>query len=60
VHEGWRAIDANEFELAHKYTQRVIEDFYEHREAVVGVLTEKGRLEQATPPNEDAPSEDAT
>jgi hypothetical protein len=37
-------VDQEEFQLAYEYTQRVIEDFYEHREEVERLLVELGRL----------------
>lgn len=49
LHEEYRVIDNDEVEAAHHYTQRILEDFYDNRKTVEGILTEKGRI----PPDED-------
>jgi hypothetical protein len=43
LHDEWRAVSQEEAEAAHHYVQRVLEDLYDDRDSVVGVLTEKGR-----------------
>lgn len=50
VHDPWRPVDHAEFDLAHFYTQRVIEDFYEHRDEVLKVLAEAKRQVPAEAP----------
>ena len=55
VHDEWRPVDAEEFELAYQYVQRIVEDFYEHREEVVTILIDKGRLTA----DDDSPEERA-
>ncbi len=44
LHEEWREVTRHEVEAAHKYVARVIEDFYDDRETVLKVLTEKGKV----------------
>ncbi len=43
LHEEWREVTREEVDDAHKYVARVIEDFYDDRATVVGVLTAKGK-----------------
>jgi hypothetical protein len=50
LHDAWRAVTEEEFELAHHYTQRILEDFYDDRPTVEALLTSKGRLKPAAPP----------
>src|SRR5262249_17995494 len=49
LHDAWRAVTEEEFELAHHYTQRILEDFYDDRPTVEALLTSKGRLKSAAP-----------
>lgn len=44
LHEEWREVSPEEYEEAHKYTQRIIEDFYDDRATVEETLKRKGRL----------------
>jgi hypothetical protein len=44
LHDEWRAVDEAEYQLSHHYTQRVVEDFYDHRGETEAVLKRKGRL----------------
>ena len=43
LHEDWREVTAEEFNEAHKYTQRILEDFYDDRTTVKTQLTAQGR-----------------
>lgn len=44
LHDDWREVVNDEVERAHRYTQRILEDFYDDRETVVEALQEKKRL----------------
>ena len=44
LHDAWRAVDETEYNLSHHYTQRVLEDFYDHRGETEAVLKAKGRI----------------
>jgi hypothetical protein len=43
LHDEWRAISETEFEIAHRYTQRILEDLYDDRASVLKLLASKGR-----------------
>jgi hypothetical protein len=43
LHEDWREVQPQEYEDAHKYAQRILEDFYDDRSTVEARLTAKGR-----------------
>jgi hypothetical protein len=43
LHDAWREVRPEEFEEAHKYAQRILEDFYDDRPTVEARLTSKGR-----------------
>ncbi len=43
LHDDWREVKQQEFEGAHKYTQRILEDFYDDRPTVEARLTAQGR-----------------
>lgn len=43
LHEDWREVKSDEYEEAHKYTQRILEDFYDDRRVVEARLIAKGR-----------------
>ena len=43
LHDHWRDVTQQEFEEAHKYSQRILEDFYDDRATVEARLTAKGR-----------------
>ncbi len=42
--DEWRPVAAVEYEAAHHYVQRILEDFYDQRDEVEALLVEKGRL----------------
>lgn len=44
LHDAWRAVGQDEFDLAHKYAQRILEDLYDDRASVLLLLQEKERL----------------
>jgi uncharacterized protein DUF4145 len=48
VHDDWRTVIADEFEVAHRYAQRILEDFYDVRTEVEKILVAKNRI--APPP----------
>jgi len=43
LHDDWHEVTQEEFEGAHKYSQRILEDFYDDRPTVLARLTAKGR-----------------
>jgi hypothetical protein len=43
LHDDWRPITEAEFEVAHRYTQRILEDLYDDRPSVLKLLASKGR-----------------
>jgi hypothetical protein len=47
LHDEWRAVTEEEFELAHHYAQRILEDFYDDRPSVETLLISKNRLKPA-------------
>jgi hypothetical protein len=58
LHDDRRAVTEEEFELAHRYTQRILEDLYDDRESVLKLLLSKKRkptdtedVELASPKN---------
>jgi hypothetical protein len=44
MHDDWREVNQDEFDQAHHYAQRILEDFYDDRPSVEALLIEKGRL----------------
>ena len=48
LHDEWRVVTKKEVEDAHHYVSRIIEDFFDDRDTVVRVLTEKGRQFSST------------
>ena len=44
LHDTWRVVTAEEFEAAHHYTQRIMEDLYDDRPLVESKLRAKGRI----------------
>ena len=44
LHDEWRGVKQDEFEEAWKYTQRILEDFYDDRPTVEVRLRSKGRI----------------
>jgi hypothetical protein len=49
LHDAWRVVTQEEFDLAHKYAQRILEDLYDDRPSVMALLTEKNRLPLPAP-----------
>ena len=43
LHDDWREVNQEEFDEAHHYTQRILEDLYDDRVTVERILTAKGR-----------------
>jgi len=43
LHDDWREVTQDEFEDAHHYAQRILEDLYDDRVTVEKILTAKGR-----------------
>jgi hypothetical protein len=50
LHDDWRAVTDDEVEAAHHYTQRVLEDLYDDRATVEGILRAKNRLADPVAP----------
>lgn len=44
LHEPWRAVDDEAVRLAHRFAQRIIEDFYDDRRTAEKLLQQKKRL----------------
>jgi hypothetical protein len=44
LHDEWREVTGEEFDQAHHYAQRIMEDFYDDRPSVEALLISKGRL----------------
>jgi len=44
LHDAWREVTQDEYELAHHYAQGIIEDFYDNRADVEIILKDKKRL----------------
>jgi hypothetical protein len=44
LHDEWRPVSEEEYETAHHYVLRVLEDLYDDRATVEKLLIEKGRL----------------
>jgi hypothetical protein len=44
LHDDWREVTEDEFTDAHKYTQRILEDFYDDRKTVEARLRAQGRI----------------
>jgi hypothetical protein len=44
LHEAWQAITREQVSLAHRFAQRIIEDFYDDRPTAEKVLLAKGRI----------------
>lgn len=49
LHDDWREVTNDEIERAHRYTQRILEDFYDDRETVLKALKEKKRIPEEGP-----------
>lgn len=46
LHDDWHEIPEEDVEAARHYCQRILEDFYDDRESVLGLLREAGRVPQ--------------
>jgi Domain of unknown function (DUF4145) len=46
LHDDWREVTGDEFDQAHHYAQRILEDFYDDRSSVEALLIEKGRMKK--------------
>lgn len=46
MHDDWREVTEQEFDEAHRYAQRILEDFYDDRPTVEALLISKGRMQQ--------------
>ncbi len=44
LHDEWREVTSEEFEMAHHYAQRILEDFYDDRDTVEATLKSHNRL----------------
>jgi Domain of unknown function (DUF4145) len=49
LHDPWREVTQEEFDDAHRYSQRILEDFYDDRKTVEALLNVKGRRPAPTP-----------
>lgn len=47
LHDDWREVTEEEFDEAHHYAQRILEDFYDDRPTVEALLIEKGRMQKS-------------
>jgi hypothetical protein len=45
LHEEWRDVASDEYEAAHHYTQRILEDFYDDRPSVEALLKKANRIQ---------------
>ncbi|MEY9184980.1 DUF4145 domain-containing protein [Bradyrhizobium sp. USDA 313] len=44
LHDAWREVTEDEYDLAHRYSQRILEDLYDDRQSVESLLRSVGRL----------------
>jgi len=44
LHDDWRVVEDSEVEESHRYMQRILEDFYDDRATVEGILKAKRKL----------------
>lgn len=44
LHDDWRSVDLDEVNLSHRYMQRILEDLYDDRETVEGLLKSAKRI----------------
>jgi hypothetical protein len=49
LHDEWRKVTEDEFDVTHHYAQRILEDFYDDRPTVEALLAEKGRMQPPIP-----------
>jgi hypothetical protein len=50
LHDEYRPVDPEEVKLAHHYTQRILEDFYDDRPTTLAQLKAKGRIKETVDP----------
>jgi hypothetical protein len=50
LHDQWREVTADEFDDAHRYAHRILEDFYDDRPTVEAILVSKNRIPTPPPP----------
>ena len=44
LHDPWKEVSSEEFNLSYHYCQRIIEDFYDDRKMVEDILKNAGRI----------------
>jgi len=44
LHDEWRVVTEDEFDQAHRYAQRILEDLYDDRPSVDAILKVKSRM----------------
>ena len=49
LHEPWREVTPDEFDDAHRYAHRILEDFYDDRPTIEGILVSKNRIQPPQP-----------
>lgn len=55
LHDEWREISLGDVQAARRYTQRILEDFYDDRGSVVALLVQSGKLAPPDiPPGEES------
>lgn len=52
LHEEWRAIEEEDVQATHFYSQRILEDLYDDRESVLAQLKKAGRMADELKENE--------
>lgn len=50
LHDDWREVTAEEVQDSRRYTQRILEDFYDDRPTAEALLIAKGKLQAPPPP----------
>ena len=55
LHDEWKEVTDADYESAHFYAQRILEDFYDERQQVESVLKTLGRVKDAKPTENPAP-----
>jgi hypothetical protein len=45
LHDEWRNVTADEYDRAHHYVQRILEDFYDDGPSAEAILRAKGRIQ---------------
>jgi hypothetical protein len=48
LHDNWKTIPDEDVEAAHRYSQRILEAFYDHRQSVEAILVTKHRIADPT------------